>query len=220
MKKYLLLFVFAVIVLSAAPAMAGQKLNIRVYNQPTDYTIHWKRTQCDCVYHCDHLPGGTIRPHDMWPPGDEPSAQIESKGTSSGGDQCATQPSDVTLRFSTDPSFPESNTGIVSLRKYSPQTGSHWAKINGCFDARDIKVLCTLFPGDNDGLDIRLEPLATGGSKQPATLPTAVDTNYSYRLTNLFRGDGESLEGNRADSPVHDGAAFMDKRQNVSGQLW
>ena len=53
-----------------------------------------------------------------------------------------------------------------------------------------------------------------------ATPVKAVDPNYYYRLTTMFRGDGESLEGNRADSPVHNGAAFMDKRQNVSGQLW
>ena len=36
----------------------------------------------------------------------------------------------------------------------------------------------------------------------------------------MFRGEGECLEGNQAGSPVHGGAAFMDKVQNVSGQLW
>ncbi len=41
-----------------------------------------------------------------------------------------------------------------------------------------------------------------------------------YRLQNLFRGEGECLEGNQAGSSVHAGAAFMDKCQNVSGQLW
>lgn len=41
-----------------------------------------------------------------------------------------------------------------------------------------------------------------------------------YRLQNLFRGEGECLEGNQAASDVHSGAAFMDKCQNVSGQSW
>jgi hypothetical protein len=45
-------------------------------------------------------------------------------------------------------------------------------------------------------------------------------TPGAYRLKTQFRGDGECLEGNQAGSPVHDGAAFMDKCQNVSGQLW
>ena len=44
-------------------------------------------------------------------------------------------------------------------------------------------------------------------------------TGY-YRLKTQFRGDGECLEGNEAQSTVHGGAAFMDKCQNVSGQLW
>lgn len=41
-----------------------------------------------------------------------------------------------------------------------------------------------------------------------------------YRLKTMFRGEGESLEGNQASSKVHGGAAFMDKQQNVTGQLW
>ena len=41
-----------------------------------------------------------------------------------------------------------------------------------------------------------------------------------YRLKTMFRGDGECLEGNQATSKVHGGNAFMDKCQNVSGQLW
>ncbi len=41
-----------------------------------------------------------------------------------------------------------------------------------------------------------------------------------YRLKTQFRGDGECLEGNQRTSKVHGGAAFMDKCQNVSGQLW
>ena len=44
--------------------------------------------------------------------------------------------------------------------------------------------------------------------------------NGYYRLKTMFRGDGECLEGNRADSDYHGGNAFMDKCQNVSGQLW
>ncbi len=41
-----------------------------------------------------------------------------------------------------------------------------------------------------------------------------------YRLKTQFRGEGECLEGNQSTSPVHGGGAFMDKCQNVSGQLW
>ena len=41
-----------------------------------------------------------------------------------------------------------------------------------------------------------------------------------YRLQTVFRGAGECLEGNQSSSPVHGGAAFMDRCQNVSGQLW
>ncbi|MBL8605035.1 MAG: RICIN domain-containing protein [Myxococcales bacterium] len=41
-----------------------------------------------------------------------------------------------------------------------------------------------------------------------------------YRLQTVFRGAGECLEGNQSASPVHGGAAFMDRCQNVSGQLW
>ncbi|MCA9682844.1 MAG: AbfB domain-containing protein [Myxococcales bacterium] len=47
-----------------------------------------------------------------------------------------------------------------------------------------------------------------------------VDPKAWYRLKTQFRGAGECLEGNQAGSPVHQGAAFMDKKQNVSGQLW
>lgn len=41
-----------------------------------------------------------------------------------------------------------------------------------------------------------------------------------YRLKTMFRGEGECLEGNQAASKVHNGAAFMDKCQNVTGQMW
>lgn len=41
-----------------------------------------------------------------------------------------------------------------------------------------------------------------------------------YRLQTVFRGANECFEGNQAASPVHGGAAFMDRCQNVSGQLW
>lgn len=41
-----------------------------------------------------------------------------------------------------------------------------------------------------------------------------------YRLTNVFRGTGECLEGNQSAGSAKGGAAFMDKRQNVSGQIW
>jgi hypothetical protein len=51
----------------------------------------------------------------------------------------------------------------------------------------------------------------------PGTTPTFAG---QYRLKTVFRGDGECLEGNQADSTVKGGAAFMDKCQNVSGQLW
>lgn len=44
--------------------------------------------------------------------------------------------------------------------------------------------------------------------------------NGYYRLKTMFRGEGECLEGNQASSKVHNGAAFMDKCQNVSGQMW
>ena len=40
----------------------------------------------------------------------------------------------------------------------------------------------------------------------------------------MFRGDGESLESNQAANSTSDnptgGGAFMDRQQNVSGQLW
>ena len=45
-------------------------------------------------------------------------------------------------------------------------------------------------------------------------------TQGYYRLKTMFRGDGECLEGNQAGSDYHNGAAFMDKCQNVSGQMW
>ncbi len=41
-----------------------------------------------------------------------------------------------------------------------------------------------------------------------------------YRLRTQFRGQGECLEGNQSSSSVHNGAAFMDRCQNVSGQLF
>jgi hypothetical protein len=47
-----------------------------------------------------------------------------------------------------------------------------------------------------------------------------VPEGNNLRLRTSFRGDGECLEGNQASSPTHGGAAFMDRCQNVSGQLW
>lgn len=44
--------------------------------------------------------------------------------------------------------------------------------------------------------------------------------NGYYQLKTKFRGNGECLKGNQAGSTVKGGAAFMDKCQNVSGQLW
>lgn len=166
MKKRLLLFVCALIAFSAAPAMAGKKLNIRVYNQHTDYTIYWRRTMCDCVSYCDHLPGGTIRPRDMWPPGDEPSAQIESKD--SADNYCASQPSWIGLEFSTDPDFKNSGSVVYSKSVAAWHT-SHWHKYQPCGTTNTIDIFCTLDEGSNDNLDIRLEALSTGGSKPPAT---------------------------------------------------
>ena len=53
----------------------------------------------------------------------------------------------------------------------------------------------------------------------------AVDTGSSFpdgyfKLTTKFReGDRECLEGNQAKGSMN-GAAFMDKCQDVTGQLW
>ena len=44
-----------------------------------------------------------------------------------------------------------------------------------------------------------------------------------YRLKTMFRGEGECLESNQAPNFSHgtySGGSFMDKCQNVSGQLW
>jgi hypothetical protein len=47
-----------------------------------------------------------------------------------------------------------------------------------------------------------------------------VPEGNAYRLKTQFRGDGECLEGNQSTSQAHGGNAFMDKCQNVTGQLW
>jgi hypothetical protein len=41
-----------------------------------------------------------------------------------------------------------------------------------------------------------------------------------FRLKTQFQGEGKCLEGNRASSSVHAGAAFTDNCQNVNGQFW
>ena len=49
------------------------------------------------------------------------------------------------------------------------------------------------------------------------------DPNYTgyYRLKSMGGGDAVSLESNNgATGTAKNGAAFMDKTQNVSGQLW
>lgn len=58
---------------------------------------------------------------------------------------------------------------------------------------------------------------------EPETQATGAEVFASgeyFRLKTLFRGDNECLEGNRRDSPVRKGSAFMDNCQNVTGQLW
>lgn len=51
---------------------------------------------------------------------------------------------------------------------------------------------------------------------------TAIPQNNGYfRLTTMFRQDkGECLEGNQVNGSALNGAAFMDRCQDVSGQLW
>ncbi len=175
MKKHLLLLAVALIAFSAAPAMAGKKLTFRIWNQRSPYEVKWTRTQCDCVYHCDHIPGGTIRPHDMWPPGDERSALIESKDSSTGMDYCASNPSWITLQFTnvSDPS--DTTTGTVMLGKSTNAWGPHWHKYQPCGDTKLVGVYCTLNEGSTDNLDIRLIPLPTKASEQPVTSPKEVD---------------------------------------------
>ena len=41
-----------------------------------------------------------------------------------------------------------------------------------------------------------------------------------FRLKNVFRGDGECLEGNQINGTAKGGSTFMDKCQNVTGQFW
>jgi len=41
-----------------------------------------------------------------------------------------------------------------------------------------------------------------------------------FRLKNVFRGDGECLEGNKINGTSKGGFNFMDKCQNVTGRLW
>ena len=156
MKKHLLLFAFAVIALSAAPATAGQKLNLRIWNQHSEYKVYWKLIQCDCVLNCEDLTGGSINARGMWPAG-ATDAQVESKDYSSNGDTCASRPSDVQLAFSTDPSFPANNTGYVPVRKYYPQFGIHWQEFYWCTSPQLVDVDCVLTLNDNDTMDIYLE---------------------------------------------------------------
>ena len=56
---------------------------------------------------------------------------------------------------------------------------------------------------------------------EKATNPPAETPKFNgwYRLRTQFRGKSESLEGNQASSKTHNGAAFMAKKQYVTGQL-
>ena len=55
------------------------------------------------------------------------------------------------------------------------------------------------------------------------TMQAQFDPSYKgyYRLKSMGGGDAVSLESNNgATGTAKNGAAFMDKTQNVSGQLW
>ncbi len=67
-----------------------------------------------------------------------------------------------------------------------------------------------------DNYEVLLAPTETAEYSFSAEL----DFSGQYRLQTQFRGHSECLEGNQSASPVHGGAAFMDRCQNVSGQIW
>ena len=67
---------------------------------------------------------------------------------------------------------------------------------------------------------VMLMNLGTAMLSQVSAQNANIEPGAWYRLKTMFRGEGESLEGNQASSSYKGGAAFMDKNQNVTGQYW
>ncbi len=51
-------------------------------------------------------------------------------------------------------------------------------------------------------------------------LVSANNGDHIYRLRSMLHGDVYSLEGNKPGGSANGGNTFMDKTQNVSGQMW
>lgn len=51
-------------------------------------------------------------------------------------------------------------------------------------------------------------------------LVSANNGDHIYRLRSMLHGSVYSLEGNKPDGKSNTGNTFMDKTQNVSGQMW
>ena len=72
--------------------------------------------------------------------------------------------------------------------------------------------------GDDGGDEGGGDDGGDDGGEEPETFsPTP---GAWYKLHTEFQGEDKCLEGNQSESPVHDGAAFLDDCQEVSGQYW
>ena len=84
-----------------------------------------------------------------------------------------------------------------------------------CGAGNGIRAELRAVPGEEMGGDMDDRDIAAGAPAAAQGFPSG-----PFRLQTQWRGDGECLEANGPDSPVHGGASFMDRCQNVSGQVW
>ncbi|MGL4514458.1 MAG: hypothetical protein ACRCT8_15325 [Lacipirellulaceae bacterium] len=62
--------------------------------------------------------------------------------------------------------------------------------------------------------------LASAGFTRSVHGEEVMPSGFFWLTTQFREGHDECLEGNRVDGSAKDGAAFMDKKQDVTGQLW
>lgn len=51
-------------------------------------------------------------------------------------------------------------------------------------------------------------------------LVSSKNSDHTYRVRSMLHGNNFALEGNKPDASSHAGNTFIDKTQNVTGQMW
>ena len=139
------------------------------------------------------------------------------------GDELSLESNGSASNVMSGASFMSSQKGATgTMWKLVPDTKNKgWYRLKSNDQGEGKCLEANTAGGEKDGRSFMDACQDVTGQLWRLDLVSANNGDHLYRLRTMLHGNNFSLEGNKPDNKsVYSGNAFMDKTQNVSGQMW